>query len=92
MVEGIYLLMHSELEGPANIDCPQYVSVDEFFHTVMEASGKKIHIKHIEGPVGVHSRNFSNTRIYTTGWHAKYLIKNGIALPYPWIESQVRKD
>jgi GDP-D-mannose 3',5'-epimerase len=92
MVEGIYLLMHSNLEGPANIGCQQYVSVDELVHTVMEASGKKIHIKHIEGPVGVQSRNFSNARIYTTGWQAKYLLKDGIALTYPWIESQNRKD
>ncbi len=92
MVEGIYLLMHSELEGPANIGCPQYVSVDELVHTVAEASGKKIHIKYIEGPVGVQSRNFSNARIDTTGWQAKYFLKDGIALTYPWVESQARKD
>ena len=92
MVEGIYLLMHSELEGPANIGCPQYVSVDELVHTVVEASGKKIHVRHIEGPVGVQSRNFSNARIYTTGWQAKYFLKDGIALTYPWIEAQVKKD
>jgi GDP-D-mannose 3',5'-epimerase len=92
MVEGIYKLMHSDLEGPANIGCPQYVSVDELVHTVVEASGKKIQIKHIDGPVGVQSRNFSNARIYSTGWQAKYLLKEGIALTYPWIESQVRKD
>ena len=92
MVEGIHLLMHSDLEGPANIGCPQYVSVDELVHTVAEVAGKKIHIKHIEGPVGVQSRNFSNARIYTTGWQAKHFLKDGIALTYPWIESQVRKD
>ncbi|MGA2504241.1 MAG: NAD-dependent epimerase/dehydratase family protein, partial [Anaerolineales bacterium] len=33
MVEGIYLLMHSDLEGPVNIGCPQYVSVEELVHT-----------------------------------------------------------
>jgi nucleoside-diphosphate-sugar epimerase len=92
MVEGIYKLMHSDLEGPANIGCPQYVSVDELVHTVVEASGKKIQIKHIDGPVGVQSRNFSNARIYTTGWQAKYSLKEGIALTYPWIESQVRMN
>jgi len=92
MVEGIYLLMHSDLEGPANIGCPQYVSVDELVHTVAEVAGKKIYMKHIGGPVGVQSRNFSNARIYTTGWLAKYPLKDGIALTFPWIESQVRKD
>ena len=91
MVEGIYRLMHSDLEGPTNIGCPQYVSVDELVQTVMEASGKTIHVRHVEGPVGVQSRNFSNARIYTTGWHAEYFLKDGITLTYPWIESQVKK-
>lgn len=91
MVEGIYLLMHSDLEGPANIGCPQYVSVDELVHTVVEASGKTIHVWHVEGPVGVQSRNFSNARIYTTGWRAKHFLEDGIAQTYPWIESQVEK-
>jgi GDP-D-mannose 3', 5'-epimerase len=91
MVEGIYLLMHSDLEGPANIGCPQYVSVDELVQTVIEASGKKIHVQHVKGPVGVQSRNFSNARIYSTGWRAKYFLKDGIAQTYPWIETQVRK-
>ena len=91
MVEGIHLLMHSDLQGPANIGCPQYVSVDELVQTVLEVAGKNIQVKHIEGPVGVQSRNFSNARIYTTGWQAKYFLKDGIALTYPWIEAQVRR-
>ena len=91
MVEGIFMLMHSDLEGPANIGCPQYVSVDELVHTVVEASGKTIHVRHVEGPVGVQSRNFSNARIYSTGWRAKYFLKDGIAQTYPWIEGQVKK-
>jgi nucleoside-diphosphate-sugar epimerase len=90
MVEGIYLLMHSDLEGPANIGCPQYVSVDELVQTVVEASGKKIHVRYIEGPVGVQSRNFSNGRIYSIGWRAIYLLKEGIAQTYPWIDKQVK--
>ena len=92
MVEGIYLLMHSDLEGPANIGCPQYVSVDELVQTVIEASGKTIQVRHVEGPVGVQSRNFSNARIYSTGWRAKYFLKDGIAQTYPWIEKQVEKE
>jgi GDP-D-mannose 3',5'-epimerase len=90
MVEGIYLLMHSDLDGPVNIGCPQYVSVSELVATVAEVAGKKINIKYIEGPVGVQSRNFSNERIYSTGWSAKYYLKEGISLTYPWIEAQVK--
>ncbi len=91
MVDGIYRLMHSDLEGAVNIGCPEYVSVNELVATVAEVAGKKINIKHIDGPVGVQSRNFSNERIYTTGWRAKYFLKDGIAENYPWIEEQVKK-
>jgi len=58
--------------------------------TVAEVAGKRIHIKHVEGPVGVQSRNFSNERIYSLGWRAKVFLKEGIALTYPWIEAQVK--
>jgi GDP-D-mannose 3',5'-epimerase len=91
MVAGIRLLMQSDLEGPANIGCPQYVSVDELVQTVVEVSGKTIHVQHVDGPMGVHSRNFSNDRIYSIGWSAKYFLKDGIAQTYPWIETQVEK-
>jgi len=91
MVEGIYLLMHSELEGAVNIGCPEYVSVDELAKAVMEVSEKKVQIKHVAGPVGVQSRNFSNERIYSLGWQAKFYLKDGISRTYPWVEEQVRK-
>ena len=90
MVEGIYLLMQSDLEGAVNIGCPQYVTVDELVATVAEVSGKKIHIKHIKGPVGVQSRNFSNARIYSLGWKPHFYVKDGIAQTYPWVEAQVK--
>jgi len=89
MVEGIYLLMHSDLQGAVNIGCPEYVSVDELAQCVMEIAGKPLQIKHVPGPVGVQSRNFSNERIYSLGWRARYLLKDGIARTYPWIAEQV---
>jgi GDP-D-mannose 3',5'-epimerase len=90
MIEGIYLLMHSDLEGAVNIGCPQYVSVNELVATVSEVAGKRIHVKHIDGPVGVQSRNFSNARIYSLGWQSRFDLKAGIERTYPWIEAQVK--
>jgi GDP-D-mannose 3',5'-epimerase len=90
MVDGIYLLMQSDLDVPANIGCPQYVTVDELVHTVAKVAGKEIHIKHVPGPVGVQSRNFSNERIYSLGWQAKVYLEEGISYTYPWIEEQVK--
>jgi GDP-D-mannose 3',5'-epimerase len=91
MVEGIYMLMHSDLHGAVNIGCPQYVSVNELAETIAEVAGKKITIDHIDGPVGVQSRNFSNERIYSIGWESKFDLKTGIAKTYPWVEEQVKK-
>jgi nucleoside-diphosphate-sugar epimerase len=89
MIEGIYMLMHSDLEGAVNIGSPQYVTVDELVATAIEVAGKRINIRHVEGPVGVQSRNFSNDRIYSTGWRSRYNLMDGISRTYPWIEQQV---
>ena len=89
LVDGIWRLMQSDLEGAANIGCPEYVSVDELVQTVAAVAGKTIHIRHVPGPVGVQSRNFSNARIYTTGWRSQVPLQAGIALTYPWIREQV---
>jgi GDP-D-mannose 3',5'-epimerase len=61
-------------------------------------SGKRIKVKYVPGPVGVHARNpstgsghrFSKARIKSLGWEAKYSLKEGIARTYPWIEAQVK--
>jgi GDP-D-mannose 3',5'-epimerase len=90
MVNGIYLLMHSDLHGAVNIGCPQYISVDELANAVAKVAGKKINLKHVSGPVGVQSRNFSNERIYSLGWQARVFIEDGIRLTYPWVEAQVK--
>jgi nucleoside-diphosphate-sugar epimerase len=92
MLEGIYLLMHSNLQEPVNIGCPQYVSVKELVDTVAEVADKKVHIKWIKGPVGVQSRNFSNSKIYSIDWQAKYFLKDGIAMTYSWVAEQVNKS
>lgn len=91
MVDGIYRLMHSDLQGAVNIGCPQYVSVNELVETVAKVSGKQIQVRHVEGPVGVQSRNFSNGRIESLGWRAQVYLEEGIARTYPWIEEQVKR-
>jgi len=91
MVDGIVRLVRSNIKEPTNIGNPEYVSVDELVKTVAEVAGKKITIKHIKGPVGVQSRNFSNKKIYKTGWKAKNNLKKGIEQTYPWIEKQVEE-
>jgi len=78
LVEGVYMLMQSDpstssgrrLEGPTIIGSDEYVTVDELVQTVIGVSGKEIHVKYVEGPVGVQARNFSKARIHSLGWEA----------------------
>jgi GDP-D-mannose 3', 5'-epimerase len=90
MVDGILRLTRSDLEGPTNIGNPEYVSVAELIGTVGEVAGKEIETKYIDGPVGVHSRNFSNARIESLGWKARFSLREGLSLTYPWIAAQVQ--
>jgi GDP-D-mannose 3',5'-epimerase len=89
MVDGIRRLMDSDVEGPTNIGLPEYVSVRQLVDTVAEVAGKRVQIKSIPGPVGVQSRNFSNGKIYSTGWRPRFTLRDGIERTYPWITKQV---
>ncbi len=90
MVDGIYRLTDSEIAEPTNIGNPEHMSVAELVQTVADVAGKPVKTKYVHGPVGVQSRNFSNARIYSTGWQARHSLKDGIALTYPWVRGQVQ--
>lgn len=92
LVDGIYALMHSDLEDGINIGHQQYVSVDELVRIVSEVSGKEIGIKHIDGPVGVQARYFRDDKIRSIGWSSKISIEEGISKTYAWVKNQVEKN
>ncbi|MFZ2055288.1 MAG: NAD-dependent epimerase/dehydratase family protein [Candidatus Aminicenantales bacterium] len=89
LLDGIRLLMQSDLEDGVNIGRREYVSVDELARTVAEVAGKRIRIKHIAGPVGVSARNFRVDRISSLGWTSKISLKEGLSRTYPWIKTGV---
>lgn len=90
MVDGIRQLVQSDVEGPTNIGSPEYVSVSELVDTVTDVAGKRVGVRYVPGPVGVQSRNFSNAKIYATGWRPRFSLREGISRTYPWIEQQVK--
>lgn len=91
LVDGIVRLMRSDLEGPVNIGSPEYVTVDELVNVVARVAGKRVTIQHVDGPVGVKSRNFSSERIREIGWEPQWTLERGIGATYPWIAEQVAK-
>jgi nucleoside-diphosphate-sugar epimerase len=90
LVDAVFRLMHSEIEEPVNIGSREYVSVNELVQMTAMVAGKTIRSRHVDGPVGVTSRNFSNDRIESLEWHARHSLLDGLALTYPWIAEQAR--
>jgi len=81
--------MQSSVDQPTNIGTEQHVTVNELVQTIIDVSGKDLSINHIDGPVGVASRNFSKKRIHRLGWYASTSLRSGIEKTYPWILDQV---
>ncbi len=89
LLDGIYKLMHSNIETAVNIGPKEDVSIDELSKIIAKVANKKIKIKHVEGPVGVAARYFSNKKISSLGWKPKYSLKEGMEETYKWVEKQV---
>ncbi len=63
-VEGIRrLMMQESFSGPVNIGSDEMVTINELVKMVAGIAGKKLKIKHIEGPLGVRGRNSHNDLI-----------------------------
>lgn len=90
IVDGIRRLVDSKINTPTNIGSDEYVAIDELARIVIKISGKNLKIKNVEGEVGVSARNFSNKKIYSTGWRPKTSLKKGISILYSWIEKEVK--
>lgn len=91
LVDGIFKLMQSDLEGPTNIGSDEFISVRELVKTVVQISGKTLGIQYIDGPVGVKYRNFDKSKIKSIGWETKVPFSEGMEKTYSWIEKEVIK-
>ena len=90
LVDGVFALMHSDLDGPVNLGSEERTTVADLVRAVIEASGKRVNVKYVPGPVGVHARNFSKARMAALGWKPRVSLQEGIARTYSWIEAQVK--
>ncbi|MCH7826543.1 MAG: NAD-dependent epimerase/dehydratase family protein [Bacteroidetes bacterium] len=92
-LEAVQRLMDSKnFYGPVNIGSDEMVTINQLAEYAMEIAGKKLSIKHIDGPLGVRGRNSDNTLIKEKlGWAPSQPLKVGLEKTYQWIEEQVRK-
>ncbi len=90
-IDGFRKLMDSDLSGPYNIGSDEMVTINQLAEMAMDIAGKKITIKHIDGPLGVRGRNSDNNLIQKElGWAPSKPLRYGMERTYKWIEEQVR--
>lgn len=91
-LDAIKLFMdQDEFYGPVNIGSEEMVTINELVNIVSQIAGKKISIKHIDGPLGVRGRNSNNDLIrQKLNWDFKKPLSYGLEFTYRWIESQVK--
>jgi nucleoside-diphosphate-sugar epimerase len=89
-LEGVRRLMNSDFMGPVNIGSEEMISINGLVQMVMDIAGKKVNIKHIEGPLGVRGRNSDNRLIKEKlGWEPQAPLRDGMEKTYAWIAEQV---
>jgi GDP-D-mannose 3',5'-epimerase len=89
-LEGIRRLVESDFTGPVNIGSEEMVTINRLAEMVIGISGKRVSIRHIEGPMGVRGRNSDNRLIREKlGWAPSTPLCAGIEKTYAWIEAQV---
>ena len=91
LISGIRALINSDIKTPTNLGSNEYVTVNYLARSIIDAANKDLTIKHIDGPVGVKARNFSDKKIRSTGWKPKWKLKEAVKVHYDWIEKQVYK-
>jgi GDP-D-mannose 3',5'-epimerase len=89
-IEAVRRLMDSDFSGPVNVGSEEMVSINRLAGIIMEIAGKKLSIRHIDGPLGVRGRNSDNRLIREKlGWEPDRPLREGLARTYAWISQQL---
>lgn len=91
-LEGMRKLMDSDFSGPVNIGSEEMLTINDLASMVMKIAGKKLSLKHIDGPLGVRGRNSDNKLIKEKlDWAPSQKLEIGMKEMYSWVEEQHRK-
>ncbi|MHB8512022.1 MAG: NAD-dependent epimerase/dehydratase family protein [Actinomycetota bacterium] len=90
-VEGLYRIIQSDYREPLNLGTDELVTINELVDIVSDVAGKKLVKKHdLSKPQGVRGRNSDNSLTRKIlGWEPAILLREGLALTYPWIWEQL---
>lgn len=92
-VEGLIRIMASDHHEPLNLGTDELVTINQLVTMVAEIADKQIRIRHnLSGPQGVRGRNSENSRTRRVlGWEPSIPLRQGLAVTYAWIASELRK-
>ena len=91
-LEGVLRFMDSKFMGPLNIGSEEMVTINALAAMAIDISGKKLRVKHIQGPQGVRGRKSDNRLIREKlGWAPSKPLRQGMEVTYRWIEAENRK-
>jgi nucleoside-diphosphate-sugar epimerase len=89
-LEATRRLMDSNFCGPVNIGSEEMVTINQLAQMAAQIAGKKLSLRHIEGPLGVRGRNSDNHLIRERlGWAPSRPLREGLERTYAWINAQV---
>jgi len=91
-LEGVRKFMDSDFIGPMNIGSEEMISINNLAKMAMDIAGKKLDIKHIDGPLGVRGRKSDNALIREKlNWEPTQPLRVGMEKTFKWINEQVNK-
>jgi GDP-D-mannose 3', 5'-epimerase len=89
-IEGIRRLMDSSFAGPVNIGSEEMVTINRLAEMAVEIAGKRLRVRHVDGPLGVRGRNSDNRLIRDRlGWAPSASLRAGLEVTYDWVAEQV---
>jgi nucleoside-diphosphate-sugar epimerase len=88
---GIQAIVESEIHEPINLGSSELVTINQLVDIVEEIAGIQLKRSYdLNAPKGVNGRNSDNTKIREyLSWEPSIRLKDGMALTYEWIESQI---
>jgi nucleoside-diphosphate-sugar epimerase len=82
----------SEHQGPINIGSEEMISINDMAAMVMTIAGKKLTVRHIDGPLGVRGRNSNNDLARKVlGWDYETSLQEGLTRTYKWISEKIKE-
>jgi nucleoside-diphosphate-sugar epimerase len=89
-IEAVRRLMESDFHGPVNVGSEEMVTINRLAEIIMEIAGKKLTIRHVDGPQGVRGRNSDNHLIREKlAWEPSRPLREGLAETYAWIATSI---